>query len=102
MKHKLYSLNHFGNEKKGNCYSPPNYLPLLYLNNICQLRYNHGTRHQFSIYVEVTSKALSPFILVKIDYCGYDLKPVTLHHQNNYKKFYYENKNSLGFSLGYF
>ena len=26
------------------------------------------------------------FILVKIDYCGYDLKPVTLHHQNNYKK----------------
>lgn len=42
------------------------------------------------------------FILVKIDYCGYDLKPVTLHHQNNYKKFHYENKNSLGFSLGYF
>ena len=25
------------------------------------------------------------FILVKIDYCGHDLMPVTLHHQNNYK-----------------
>lgn len=42
------------------------------------------------------------FILVKIDYCGHDLKPVTLQHKNNYKNVLYEYKDTLGFSRGYF
>lgn len=41
-------------------------------------------------------------ILVKIDYCGHDLKPVILQHKNNYKNVSYEYKDTLGFSCGYF
>ena len=51
-----------------------NYLPLLYIYDICWVRYNRGTRHQLPTFVEAPSKTLSAlfFFFDRLAICDWE------------------------------